>query len=72
MNFDFGQNEGERMMFLSDPGVAWTKRRGKAEVLSEPDMTSDKTKRRSREFVRTRHDFGQYEGEKPRICPNSV
>ncbi|WP_285290322.1 hypothetical protein [Bacillus sp. ISL-39] len=38
--------------------------------MSEPGMTSDKMKRRSRENVRTWYDFRQNEEEKPRKCPN--
>jgi hypothetical protein len=45
---------------------------GEAGVLSEPGVTSDKMKRRSWSFVRTRYDFGQNEEEKLEFCPNLV
>ncbi len=40
--------------------------------MSEPVVTSDKVKRRSRDIVRTWCGFRQSEEEKLRICPNLV
>ncbi|WP_226087548.1 hypothetical protein [Mesobacillus sp. S13] len=43
-----------------------------AEILSEPEATSDKTRESSRNFVRTRGNFGQNQRKQPEFCPNPM
>ncbi|MBT2694260.1 hypothetical protein J7E32_14850 [Bacillus sp. ISL-55] len=52
--------------------LLWGKPRGQAGVLSESGVTSDKTTRTGRDFVRSWCDFGQNGEEKLRFCLKMV